>query len=266
VNQVLRVGGGPLTVQVVEMQPCVVGQWEGIGPEAAREAASEAAGELLSRRAERLVLDFARLSQVSEAVVQVLTRLVSEAQRLGREVCLVRCADELFRRMQRAGAGGVVAHAASLLAATQGLIGEPTNMVEMHLRSMPELLCRVRHVASLVAEQAGLPSGSEILLQTAVTEAAANAIVHGSPEGARNHVRVSFHLDQRSLIVDVADQGPGFDPRGVPAPVPAEPREHGYGIHMIRQSMDRVEFFQDEQGMLVRMTKFLNPPAEWARS
>ena len=30
-------------------------------------------------------------------------------------------------------------------------------------------------------------------------------------------------------------------------------------VHLIRQAVDRVEFFRDEGGMLVRMTKRLGP-------
>ena len=44
----------------------------------------------------------------------------------------------------------------------------------------------------------------------------------------------------------------------VPPPAPLEFRENGYGLHIMRQTMDRVEFFQDAAGMLVRMTKYLS--------
>jgi anti-sigma regulatory factor (Ser/Thr protein kinase) len=68
------------------------------------------------------------------------------------------------------------------------------------------------------------------------------------------------------LIVDVADQGPGFDPSGVPTPVATDLREHGYGLCMMRQSVDRLEFYRDDRGMLVRMTKFLaEGHADWAQ-
>src|SRR5205814_6640469 len=152
---------------------------------------------------------------------------------------------------------GSIAHAGSLSAATRGLAGDPANIVDLYVRSSPELLHRLRNVVSAVAREARLSEEQEMQLKMAVTEAAANAILHGSPEGPRNHVRVSFHLDPGLLIVDVADQGRGFDPGKVPPPAPAEMKEHGYGIHLIRQAVDHVEFFRDEGGMLVRMTKRL---------
>jgi anti-sigma regulatory factor (Ser/Thr protein kinase)/anti-anti-sigma regulatory factor len=264
VNQV-RIGGTPLAVQVLELSPYVVGEWRGAGVEGAREVVQEAAAELLSRSEPHLVLDFGALSEVSAPVARGLARLIGEAQRLGRDVRLVRCSDALFRRLQRDGVRGAIAHAASLLAATGGMVGEPVKALELHFRSMPELLHRLRRVASVVARQVGLTEGGELQLKTAVTEAAANAIIHGSPEGVRNHVRISFHMDAALLIVDVADQGPGFDPSGVPLPVPAALQEHGYGLQMMRRSMDRVEFYRNDRGMLVRLTKFLAPQqADWA--
>jgi len=261
-------GGGAhgelLSVQIEEAPPYVAGIWTG-GGEGAGEAARIAGSDLLSRRGETLVLDLGGLSPVSEEVAAALAVSVGEAQRLGRHVCLVRCPDHLYRRLQEAGVCGSLSHAPSLAAATQGLLGERTEMLELHLRSMPELLHRLRNVVSVVARQAGFCESTEHLLRAAVNEAAANAMVHGSPEGPRNHVRVSFHLDRQVLTVDVADQGPGFDPTGVPVPRPDEFQERGYGLHMIRQSMDRVEFFRDSQGMLVRMTKFVEPSGRWAQ-
>ena len=264
-NQGQRFGGEPLAVNVMSFPPCVVGQWSGAAPATVRETALEAISELLARPAERLVLDFSRLMEVSDPVVQVMARAVSEAQRVGRNVCLVRCSEELFRRLQRAGAAGSITHVGSLLAATHGLAGVPTNTVELSLRSSCEMLSRLRTVVSALSHEAGLHDTDELELKLAVTEAAANAIKHGSPEGVRNHVQVSFHLDPSLLIVDIADQGPGFDPNNTDVPPPGE-ADHGLGLLMMQRTMDRVEFYRDERGMLVRLTKYLGQGArEWVQ-
>lgn len=252
-----RFSGAGLAVQVLEMSPYLVTHWRGTATEHARPAALEAVGDVLGRSGEHVLFEFAGLGHVSDGVVEVLARGITEAQRLGRAVTLVRCSEELFRCLQRAGANGAIRHAASLLAATQGLAKEQADNVDLYLRSSPEMLRRLRSVVSAVAREARLSEMAELALRTAVTEAAANAIRHGSPEGVRNHVRVTFHVEPAQLIVEVADQGRGFDPASVPAPVPAELRENGYGLHIMRESMDRVEFFRDEAGMLVRMTKLL---------
>jgi serine/threonine-protein kinase RsbW len=265
VGQNIRIGSNPLTVEVSELPPYVIGLWQGTGTCDSRDIATSAVGELLSRDGANLVLDFAELSEVSDDVLQTLALALNEAQRQGRSVSLVRCPEELFRRLKRAGATGLVTHAGSLKAATQGLATEPSGSLDLYLRSCPEFLARLRNVMSAVAREAQLDPTTEFALNSAVTEAAANAIRHGSPEGSRNHVRVSFHLDRNALVVDIADQGRGFDPAAVPVPDPARLQENGYGIHMMREMMDRVEFFQDEQGMLVRMTKFIQRAAPGAQ-
>ncbi len=264
-NQGLSIGDEPLSVNVLSLPPYVVGQWIGSAPDQVRETALTATGELLARSAERLVLDFSRLAEVSDAVVHVMARTVTEAQRVGRNVSLVRCSDELFRRLQRAGASGTVAHFGSLLAATGGLTGAATNTVALSLRSSAEMLTRLRTVVAALSREAGLEDGLEMQLKLAVTEAAANAIKHGSPEGSRNHVQVSFHMDPHLLIVDVADQGPGFDPLTTCTPAPGE-ADHGLGLMMMRTVMDRVEFYRDSAGMLVRLTKYLGQDGRgWAQ-
>jgi len=257
VNYATRIGSSPLTIQVLQLPPYVVGEWRGTAPGSSRETAIEAVGELLARSGDNLVLDLSGLSEVSDPVIQALVRGMNEAQRLGRTVCLVRCPDDLYRRLQRAGAGGAVSHAGSLVAATNGLAPDPASTLDLYLRSAPEFLSRLRNVITVVAKEAGLSQSTEFELKSAVTEAAANAIRHGSPEGARNHIRVSFHLDRRALIIDIEDQGKGFDPQAVAELNVSELREDGYGLHMMRRLMDRVEFYRDDRGMLVRMTKFI---------
>lgn len=245
-----------LTIQNLELERHAVSQWRGKATAQSREAATEAVGDLLGRPAESVILQVGEFESKCEPVLAILARGILEAQRTGRRVTLVRCSSELFRDLQRLGIGSVH-HAASLLSATQGLARDPQNSVDLYLRSAPEMLPRLRNVVTALARQARLGDDLEMRVKSAVTEAAANAILHGSPEGPRNHVRVSFVVDGKLLIVEVADQGRGFDPQGVPAPAAADLRENGYGLHIMRSSMDRVEFLRDDRGMVVRMTQSL---------
>lgn len=251
----------PLSVQVVERPPYIVAQWVGTGDDNSLEVARKAVAELSGRLSERLVLELGRLTEVADSLVLALASLVAECQRQGRDVCLVRCSDELYARLRQAGVAGGIAHAGSLMAATHGLCDGSSSVMELHLSSSAAHLYRLRQVMGVIAQRAGLSEEAEMHLRIAVTEAAANAIAHGSPHGARNHVRVSFNLDPGALIVDVADQGPGFDPESVPTPDADGIDQRGYGLKLIRKSVDRVEFFRDDSGMLVRMTRWLDSDA-----
>ncbi len=92
----------------------------------------------------------------------------------------------------------------------------------------------------------------------ALTEALANAIVNGNGEDSDKHVRLDACLDDGVLVVEVRDEGAGFDldasTRGPDADDFLE-REDGRGLFLMRSLMDRVEqFAAPERGNVVRMT------------
>ena len=256
--EVKRLGGAPLTVEIHFLPPYVVALWRGAATEATVPLLTEAARELFACPAAELVLDFSALRRACLRAAEQLALLVGNAQRRGSQIALVRCSAELFRAMQSRGLTGAVAHHGSLAAATQGRLGDPVETVELHLRSVVEVLPRLRSVASEMASRAAATDAQRLNIQYAVVEAASNAILHGSPEGARNHVRIAFHLAPRLLIVDVADQGPGFDAGALPDLNGDSLVERGLGLRLMHGAMDRVEFYRDDAGMLVRLTKSLD--------
>ncbi len=92
----------------------------------------------------------------------------------------------------------------------------------------------------------------------ALTEALANAIVNGNGEDAAKRVRLDACLDDRALVVEIHDEGGGFDldasTNGPDDPSFLE-REDGRGLFLMRKLMDRVEQFPaPERGNVVRMT------------
>ncbi|MFN3653653.1 MAG: ATP-binding protein [Armatimonadota bacterium] len=207
--------------------------------------------------ADQLVLDLSGAEQWSAADAEALTAAIRDAQRRGCAVSLVRCPDQLYRQLQLSGLEGGVRHCGSLGAATGGLLGQAASLLDLYVRSAADQLPRVRAVTSAVLLGIIGDERAAAQLQLAIGEAVTNAILHGSPEGPRNHVRISLHVERGALVVDVADQGPGFDPDRLHAASPEELSEHGYGVGIMRGVMDRVEFFRDETGMLVRLTKLV---------
>jgi serine/threonine-protein kinase RsbW len=102
--------------------------------------------------------------------------------------------------------------------------------------------------------QAGLDQVDIEDLNLAVTEACANAIRHGSPEQERNTIFVMFFLAPNCVMVEIRDEGRGFDPSCQRLPLPAEMRDGGYGLHIMRQVVDAVEFTR-RRGTVVRLVK-----------
>jgi serine/threonine-protein kinase RsbW len=90
----------------------------------------------------------------------------------------------------------------------------------------------------------------------ALTEALSNAILRGNGEGPGKSVRVRAEVDDAQLVVEVEDEGAGFDLEACTED-PTTPenleREDGRGLFLMRALMDRVERYRGV-GNVVRLT------------
>ncbi|HEY6218807.1 MAG TPA: ATP-binding protein [Gemmatimonadaceae bacterium] len=90
----------------------------------------------------------------------------------------------------------------------------------------------------------------------ALTEALSNAIRCGNCDDPSKHVHVRASVDTNQLIVEVRDEGAGFDLDACTIDVDAGPvdREDGRGLFLMRKLMDRVEQIAAAHGNTVRLT------------
>lgn len=103
-------------------------------------------------------------------------------------------------------------------------------------------------------------------IPVALTEALSNAILRGNREDASKSVRVRVHIDASLLVVEVEDDGVGFDLDACtldPTTADNLGREDGRGLFLMRRLMDRVEQFR-ARGNVVRLT--LRRPAHDGRA
>jgi CheY-like chemotaxis protein/anti-sigma regulatory factor (Ser/Thr protein kinase) len=101
-------------------------------------------------------------------------------------------------------------------------------------------------------------------LKIAVQELGQNAIEWGNRMDSARAIRLSYRLLEDRILIRIADEGPGFDPRTVPDPT-VDPiklienreahgkRPGGFGIHLARRVMDTVSY--NETGNIVTMEK-----------
>lgn len=93
-------------------------------------------------------------------------------------------------------------------------------------------------------------SHSEMVV-LAAQEAYNNAVVH--PPGV---VDVSAQVSGQAVGVEVRDRGPGFDPRSFkPSAEPELLDDHGRGLFLMHQLMDRVDIESGRSGTTVTMSK-----------
>ena len=90
----------------------------------------------------------------------------------------------------------------------------------------------------------------------ALTEALANAILRGNSDDPSKTVHVCVNIDRDRLIVEVRDEGSGFDIDACTVDVSPESleREDGRGLFLMRKLMDRVECVPSKPGTIVRLT------------
>ncbi len=113
----------------------------------------------------------------------------------------------------------------------------------------------VRSVMNVVRETK-CASGSEDAIELALTEALANAVVHGAKNDPSKVVECDVACDDaRGVLIIVRDPGPGFDPAKIADPCHGENiySNHGRGIYLINQLMDEVQFHKN--GTEIRMLK-----------
>lgn len=90
----------------------------------------------------------------------------------------------------------------------------------------------------------------------ALTEALSNAILRGNRDDVRKSVRILADVDAQRLVIEVRDEGVGFDLDACTQD-PTTPenilREDGRGLFLMQHLMDQVERFTDD-GNVVRLT------------
>lgn len=114
----------------------------------------------------------------------------------------------------------------------------------------PEHLGQVRRIAACYAQCVGLDKDETEDVALAVTEACVNAIRHGSPDELRDNVIVSFQAFDKALTAEVIDFGGARAIPGVP-----EGPEPGYGLRLMRELCDGVEYARSDRGLTLRLTK-----------
>jgi serine/threonine-protein kinase RsbW len=135
--------------------------------------------------------------------------------------------------------------------------GDEVRVVEVDIPSDVRLIERVVELVRRECQEMDYAHRQITLnVPVALTEALSNAILRGNLDDPAKHVHVRAEVDTVRLVVEVADEGAGFDldASSIDPTTPGNVnREDGRGLFLMQKLMDRVELVEGARGSIVRM-------------
>lgn len=128
--------------------------------------------------------------------------------------------------------------------------------IKISLPGKPEYVSIARLTASVIANQMGFNIDDVEDIKVAVGEACNNAVLHGKSH--EEMFEIQFEVQDDRIVIEVRDNGNGFDLDEYQAPEPGELRENGLGIFIMKTLMDEVDFIPAQNnGTTIRLVKEL---------
>jgi serine phosphatase RsbU (regulator of sigma subunit)/anti-sigma regulatory factor (Ser/Thr protein kinase) len=122
---------------------------------------------------------------------------------------------------------------------------------ETELRSELSELARARALVRSACLDSDSPRFDEdyiAQLELAVTEACSNIVKHAYRNRADQQIHLEVEVFTNKIVIGLHHLGMPFDPSKVPAPQFDGSQESGFGLYLIRQSVDDVRYYRDERG------------------
>ena len=129
-------------------------------------------------------------------------------------------------------------------------------VVELKLPVLPDMELSATKTAEIVAKHMELSEEKSAEISMALIEACINAFEHSE---SNKQIEIHFRIKGDELGIQVTDKGKGFDESKVKIPKIEEKigsdHKRGWGLQLIKELMDTVEFESSSEGTTVTMTK-----------
>jgi len=137
-------------------------------------------------------------------------------------------------------------------------MGSQERMVRLTIPAKAEYITLGRLALTAIARVRPLSEETLSDLKLALTEACTNSVRHAYREGRAGTVEILYQIEPDRLVVEVADDGQGFEPADLGGRGNGDLSEGGLGIAIIRAVADEVEIDERESGgSRLRFVKFL---------
>ncbi len=123
--------------------------------------------------------------------------------------------------------------------------------------SRVEATTQARRWITQQARQAGFDTDTIFSIELAIGEALTNVIKHAYDGQAGHEIHLSLAIDATKLNLTIRDFGRKFDPVAYRRPPLGVLREGGYGVYLIEQMMDEVNYdTSTEIGTQLQLVKY----------
>ena len=134
-----------------------------------------------------------------------------------------------------------------------------TDRFELTLLNRTTEIARLHDSLERFARQHAVPERKLHEVQLALEEHLANIVRYAYDDGREHEIKVVVSLAAPELQIQIEDDGCPFNPLEHPAPDLTLPLEKkpvgGLGIHMMKKSLDGVEYRWDNDRNVLRMIK-----------
>lgn len=131
--------------------------------------------------------------------------------------------------------------------------------------SATQHLARARRFVEKHARECGLPEDVVDRFRLAVDEACTNVIEHAYFGDASKEIGITITATPDRFTVVIRDEGQSFQPQKYQSPnlvdLVHQRRDGGFGVHLMRRLMDRVEYRRRGAYNEVALTKYVEAGA-----
>ena len=128
--------------------------------------------------------------------------------------------------------------------------------VELKLPILKDMELVATHPSDVVAKHMNLSEEKSAEISMALIEACINAFEHSE---TKEDIYIHFIISDDRLTIKVIDKGVGFDASSIELPnidkKITEERKRGWGLMLIKELMDKVDYESDNTGTTLTMTK-----------
>ncbi len=129
--------------------------------------------------------------------------------------------------------------------------------VELRIPILKDMELVATNTADVIAKYMELSEEASGEISMALIEATINAFEHSE---SQKDIFINFTISDDELTIKVIDKGKGFDSEGIQIPdidskLKKQERKRGWGVMLIKELMDSVDYESGNEGTTLTMTK-----------